>query len=139
MIASKCLMVSGAVLLFQAPAVWAQDQDHDLGKVEYQSKCASCHGSDAKGDGPIADQLKTPPADLTQLAKKNGGVFPLSAVYEKIDGRQEVKAHGRRDMPVWGYRYFPSPNPTPNTKPMESWSWLDMPDPEAVFETVSLR
>ncbi len=131
MAASKWLLVSGVVLLSQT-TVWAQDHDSDLGKIEYQSKCASCHGNDAKGDGPIADQLKIPPANLTQLAKKNGGVFPLSAVYEKIDGRQEVKAHGPRDMPVWGYRYLPSPNPTPSTTPIQSWSWLDVPDPEAV-------
>lgn len=65
------------------------------------------HGSAAKGDGPMADQLGTAPAGLTQLAKKNGGIFPINAVYEKIDGRQEVKAHGSREMPVWGYRYAP--------------------------------
>ncbi len=132
MAALKWIVVSGAILLFETP-VWAQDHDSDLGKIEYQSKCASCHGSDAKGDGPMADQLKIAPADLTQLAKKNGGVFPLGAVYEKIDGRQEVKAHGPRDMPVWGYRYLPSPNPAPGAKSIESWSWLDMPDPEAVI------
>lgn len=106
MAALRWLLVSGAILLLEAPA---QAQDQDLGKMEYQSKCASCHGTDAKGDGPIADQLKTSPANLTQLGKKNGGVFPLGAVYEKIDGRQEVKAHGPREMPVWGYRYMPSP------------------------------
>ncbi len=132
MAALKWLMVSGAVLLSQAPA-WSQDQEHDLGKIEYQSRCSSCHGTDAKGDGPIADQLKIPPADLTQLAKKNGGVFPLNAVYEKIDGRQEVKAHGPREMPVWGYRYMPSPYLPPSPKSIESWSWLDMPDPETVI------
>ncbi len=72
MAALKWVVVSGAILLFQNP-VWSQEHDSDLGKIEYQSKCASCHGSDAKGDGPLADQLKIGPADLTQLAKKNGG------------------------------------------------------------------
>jgi hypothetical protein len=46
-----------------------------------------------------------PPPDLTVLAKKNGGVFPVSRVYEVIDGRQAVAAHGPRDMPIWGNRY----------------------------------
>ena len=124
-------VVAAAIIPFQT-LVWAEDRDHDLAKLEYQSKCASCHGIDAKGDGPIADQLKTPPADLTQLAKTNGGEFPLGAVYEKIDGRREVKAHGPREMPVWGYRYMPSPIQPMRTKPTESWSWLDLPDPEAV-------
>ncbi len=114
-------MSAAAMLLFQT-AVRAEGNNGDLGKVEYHLRCASCHGSDGKGDGPVADQLKTPPADLTELAKKNGGVFPLSAVYEKIDGRQEVKAHGPRDMPVWGYLYLPS---ALNQKQPQSWLFLD--------------
>ena len=76
-----------------------------VGKFEYQSNCAVCHGSDGKGAGAYVDFLKTTPSDLTQLAKKNGGVFPLERVYSVIDGRQEVKGHGPRDMPIWGKDY----------------------------------
>jgi len=75
-----------------------------LGKLEYQSNCASCHGNDGKG-GAYVDFLKVTPPDLTQLSKKNGGVFPLERVYSVIDGRQEVKGHGPRDMPIWGRDY----------------------------------
>ena len=45
------------------------------------------------------------PADLTQIAKSNGGIFPSKKVAEIIDGRASVAAHGARDMPVWGDRY----------------------------------
>ena len=101
--ALKLIVVfSGACLLFQGPA---GAKDWDRGKIEYKSKCAVCHGMNAKGDGPFASQLKIAPADLTQLAKKNGGVFPQDSVEETIDGRKEDAAHGPRDMPVWGYRY----------------------------------
>ena len=100
---AKFLICVGIVLFVQGHAA---AQEPDAGKIEFLSSCGACHGSDAKGKGPIADQLKVTPADLTQLAKKNGGVFPSNAVYEKIDGRQEVQAHGRRDMPVWGFRYM---------------------------------
>jgi hypothetical protein len=65
---------------------------------------------DGTGAGPLALELKTTPPDLTTLSKKNGGVFPLSRVYETIDGRQEIRSHGTREMPIWGYRYMPSPN-----------------------------
>jgi mono/diheme cytochrome c family protein len=82
---------------------WAQGAD--VGKVEYLSSCASCHGVDGKGNGSVSAQLKAAPADLTVLAKKNNGVFPVSRVYEGIDGRQAIVAHGPRDMPVWGLRY----------------------------------
>lgn len=76
----------------------------DLGKREYESNCIACHGRDLKG-GAYVDFLKVSPPDLTLLSKKNGGVFPLERVYAVIDGRQEVKAHGPRDMPIWGRDY----------------------------------
>jgi mono/diheme cytochrome c family protein len=86
---------------------WAQDAD--IGKIEYQWSCVACHGIDGKGTGSLAAELKTKPADLTVIAKKNNGVFPINRVYETIDGRQEIKSHGSRDMPVWGFRYNPLP------------------------------
>ena len=75
----------------------------DLGKREFDSKCAVCHGQDAKGTGPYADQLKRSLPDLTTLARRNGGVFPVSRTYETIEGAG--KGHGTRDMPVWGLDY----------------------------------
>jgi len=74
----------------------------DAGKREYDSKCADCHGPGGKGDGPQASILPKQPANLTLLAKKNGGVFPALRVHEIIDGRLEVMSHGPRTMPVWG-------------------------------------
>ena len=66
------------------------------------SYCASCHGKDAKGKGPAAASLKTPPPDLTVLAQKNDGKFPKTRVMETISGENAMKAHGSREMPVWG-------------------------------------
>jgi mono/diheme cytochrome c family protein len=80
---------------------------NDLGKAEFLSSCASCHGADAKGTGPISALLTIPPPDLTLLAKRNNGVFPISAVYDAIDGSRAVPAHGTREMPVWGERFNP--------------------------------
>lgn len=80
-------------------------QKADFGKREYDSKCAVCHGKLGKGDGPYAGIIDTRIADLTGLTKKNSGVFPLQRVYEVIDGRQAIKAHGTRDMPIWGTEY----------------------------------
>ncbi|MBU3651898.1 MAG: cytochrome c [Limnohabitans sp.] len=76
----------------------------DFGQQEFQSRCASCHGRDGKGNGPIADLLRQSPPDLTQLSKQNGGIFPISRVYDSIVG-DSVQAHGSRDMPVWGQLY----------------------------------
>ncbi len=98
----------GVVIAALETTVWAQE--FDAGKFEYQIGCAACHGVDGKGGGPVSSQVKVRPADLTILAKKNNGVFPFNSVYEFIDGRKVVLAHGTRDMPIWGNRYAASPN-----------------------------
>jgi mono/diheme cytochrome c family protein len=71
-------------------------------KAMFDSYCASCHGKDAKGTGPAAKALVKAPADLTTIAKRNGGTFPDVKVKRFIEGADEINAHGSRDMPIWG-------------------------------------
>jgi mono/diheme cytochrome c family protein len=103
----------------------------DPGKAEYHSSCASCHGIDGKGNGPVGADLKVPPSDLTVLARKNNGVFPFNSVSEIIDGRKAVIAHGTRDMPIWGDRYAPEPTKGLIPRPSENILSLFL-DPEAI-------
>jgi len=73
------------------------------GKDDYMKNCAGCHGADGKGNGP--DLYVVPgvaPADLTLLAKRNGGVFPFQQTEDAIDGRKGIPSHKRFDMPFWG-------------------------------------
>lgn len=72
----------------------------------YAQLCASCHGVQAKGKGPVAPALKVQVPDLTRLAWRDGGEFPREDVRRAIDGRLEYRAHGSREMPVWGIRFF---------------------------------
>lgn len=103
--AVKWLIIAGTIIGFSARA---SAQNIDVGRTEYQSSCAACHGIDGKGSGPVSKELKTPPADLTVLAKNNNGVFPYGMVYQVIDGRNStVVSHGTREMPIWGYRFTP--------------------------------
>jgi mono/diheme cytochrome c family protein len=81
-------------------------QGVDLGKQEYVANCAGCHGVSGKGDGIYQAYLTRTAPDLTRLAKASGGVFPFQRVYQVIDGRTEVGAHGTRDMPIWGTDYL---------------------------------
>lgn len=94
-------LLAGTAHAQQAPQT---QQRVDVGKREFEANCASCHGIDGKGAGPITDLLKRSPPDLTQLAKKNEGVLPMARLYEVIEG-SNVQAHGTRDMPVWGRDY----------------------------------
>ena len=110
----KCLIIAGLAAGFAAAA---GAEDLDIGKSEFQSSCASCHGTDAKGKGPVSEQLKVPPSDLTMLAKNNNGVFPTNAVYETLYGSKTIPAHGTREMPIWGERFNPIVNLPHNVDP----------------------
>ena len=72
------------------------------GRALFATYCASCHGKTGRGDGPAAEALRIKPADLTQFALRNGGIFPNEKVRRLIDGRDAVRAHGNIEMPIWG-------------------------------------
>ena len=94
-----------AALLLTPIAAAAQDtplKQSTTGGEVFRMYCGSCHGSGARGDGPLASSMKRKPANLTEIAKRNGGVFPPDLVFRTIDGRQPVGGHGGPDMPVWG-------------------------------------
>jgi len=74
---------------------------NDAGSQLFRTYCASCHGVSGRGNGPLADQLRRTPPDLTQFTRRNGGLFPSERVYRIVDGR-DVASHGDREMPVWG-------------------------------------
>lgn len=95
-------LVAALLVLFAAPA---PGQDMEYGQAEFMNSCAVCHGEDGRGEGPLSEELRTPPADLTRLTEANGGEFPYWKVFTTIDGRHLVPGHGPSDMPVWG-RHF---------------------------------
>lgn len=102
--------VLAAGLMFAGMAgAAAQDvrQDFEPTAHEFRNSCASCHGEDAKGAGFLTRIFEgVDPGDLTLLSANNNGVFPFDQVFEVIDGRAQVAAHGPRTMPVWGDRYL---------------------------------
>lgn len=68
----------------------------------YANYCAACHGTDGRGNGPAVPALKSPPPDLTTLAKRNGGTYPADRVSAVLMGKTALAAHGSKEMPVWG-------------------------------------
>jgi|SRR6516162_1776870 mono/diheme cytochrome c family protein len=76
------------------------------GEEMFTAYCAACHGRDGKGNGPAAGALKVPPADLTVLARKNGGKYPAMKVSSIVRGEDVIASHGSRDMPIWGRLFW---------------------------------
>jgi mono/diheme cytochrome c family protein len=104
-------LVSFGLLILMAGTLRAQDKPTAVGqapspaasgKKTYVHYCASCHGSDARGNGPAAPVLKTTPPDLTTLAKRHGGKFPYDYVFNVLRFGTRFASHGSSDMPIWG-------------------------------------
>lgn len=108
----KALALTLAALLLAAGLSRAEETKQEkadqaaFGKVSYRVYCQNCHGESAKGNGRLAELMKVQPADLTQISKRNGGVFPVDRMHQIIDGRVDVLAHGGREMPVWGQAFL---------------------------------
>ncbi|HTF34565.1 MAG TPA: cytochrome c [Myxococcota bacterium] len=109
-VSGRSFWAAGAVSALALCLVGASGPEQDkpsgvlveVGRADYLRYCASCHGVDAHGKGPVAETLRTPPPDLTQIAKRHGGKLPAGEIAAFIDGRTMVSAHGPREMPVWG-------------------------------------
>lgn len=100
-------LLAGLSLMVAGVAAAQEEEPIDHGKISqgralYRAWCRTCHGDSAKGDGPMAEHLKPSPGDLTILSQKEGGRFYFGRVKAKIDGREKVRGHGSKDMPVWG-------------------------------------
>ncbi len=92
--------VQGGVLVGAALGTTGTPLAED-GAAMYRTYCASCHGVEGRGNGPVAASLRHQPPDITLLSQRNGAVFPEARIRRIVDGR-EVESHGTRDMPVWG-------------------------------------
>ncbi len=104
---SAVMFGTGISLRAQATAANA-DIGGTSGAYLFKTYCGSCHGTSGKGDGPLADSMRRRPADLTEIAKRNGGTFPFEQVFRTIDGRQPVRGHGGAEMPAWGDAFMRS-------------------------------
>ncbi|MBZ5607020.1 MAG: cytochrome c [Acidobacteriia bacterium] len=98
----------GLTILF-APNIAAKKNPVSApsGRDIYMDRCGACHGEDGKGNGPAVGALKVAPADLTSLAKRNGGKFPAEHVKKMVSEWVDIGAHGSREMPIWGDLFLP--------------------------------
>jgi mono/diheme cytochrome c family protein len=102
------LVSAGLALASAAPGLAQDGPDEQViseGKSDFGWHCSACHGDKAKGDGPMAKMLVKPPADLTAIAKANGGTFPFWRVYRIISGKTAVPGHETFQMPDFWRRF----------------------------------
>jgi mono/diheme cytochrome c family protein len=99
------MLLTGLMSAVIAPVQGQEEPIEEIGKQEFIRSCAACHGESGKGDGLVAELLLVRPPDLTLIRERHGGKFPASWVYRIIDGRNDLRAHGREEMPIWGDRY----------------------------------
>jgi mono/diheme cytochrome c family protein len=99
------LVVGVATVQAQSDVTLSPSGKLTSGGGEYRKYCAQCHGISGTGDGPVASELKTPPPNLTLLAKNNNGTFPYQNVYDAISGKNLKKAHGTREMPIFSLQF----------------------------------
>ena len=71
------------------------------GQLLYMENCAVCHGLSGRGDGPASISLGTAPEDLTQIAARRDGIWPMLEVMSIIDGYSR-RTLPREDMPIIG-------------------------------------
>ena len=111
-------MLAGAVLSAACGQGAGSRPDIGLGEMPAEQRrelfdrlCASCHGIEGRGDGPVADLLTVRPANLVTLAQRHAGTFPREYVVGVLSGQRRIRAHGTNDMPVWGQRLAPAESP----------------------------
>jgi len=89
----------------QGPPQGTRDAQALRGKEIFEKQCISCHGFNEIA--ATVDTLSTKPPDLTEimLRRPKAKEFPIVDIARIIDGRNLVKSHGPREMPVWGEVY----------------------------------
>jgi mono/diheme cytochrome c family protein len=115
------ILLSAAFALFAVSPTANADELSD-GRQLYIDHCAACHGINGDGHGPLEHELAKPAADLRILSKRYGNPLPYDQIARFMDGRADVKAHGSRDMPVWGEEMWKNPpgkgNPNEVSEPV---------------------
>jgi len=104
-IVALVLLLIATVVGRAQQATYSGDFSHYSGAQLYTRFCASCHGDQGHGDGPVAPSFASIVPDLTRIARRHGGTFPDDQVRRIIDGRTIMPPHGSREMPVWGFEF----------------------------------
>jgi len=100
----RLVLLATVVLVASIGRMRAGQESATSGAELFREHCVTCHGEDAKTPGPTAIALGYAVPDLTTIAQRNGGVFPVERIKGFIAGPDNlfIPAHGSSRMPVWG-------------------------------------
>src|SRR6476469_7967245 len=93
---------AAALLAFVPQSICGIGRAEPSGEADFRMSCSACHGDNGRGQGAKDFGLSVEPPDLTTLTRRNNGVFPRERLRRVIDGREDIKIHRDREMPVWG-------------------------------------
>lgn len=104
-VAAMLALVFSTTSCNQGPPEGTRDAQALRGKAIFEKQCISCHG--LNDVAPTVEVEGEIPPDLTEimLRRRKAKEFPIADIARIIDGRNLVKAHGPREMPVWGEVY----------------------------------
>jgi hypothetical protein len=94
-------LLATAILGLTLAAPIAHADTTMVGGKLFNQYCATCHGTDATGGGPLTQVMTQSVPDLTKLSERNDGAFPMLEVIHIIDGRTGLRGHGG-PMPTYG-------------------------------------
>jgi hypothetical protein len=109
--AGRLLVALAALCVVVCTRIGRMRDHREEARDSYVRACASCHGLNGRGDGPVARELRVPPADLTTLTARHDGAFPREFLISVVTGEREVRGHGTREMPVWSERFGTASGP----------------------------
>lgn len=89
---------AGALVLTLVACAEVSMPGPNEGELLFADNCAACHGYRGEGGALIGGQSAP---DLTQIAARNGGVFPQAEVLSQIDGYGRGKVSAEV-MPAFG-------------------------------------
>lgn len=94
-------IVNGDTVANKGSCRFSVDVSSTSGYGMYTTYCAGCHGEDGRGKGRSSRYCTVPPADLTQLAWKNHGIYSPERVCHILRYGTGRPTKGQGYMPIW--------------------------------------
>lgn len=103
-------LAAGLLAAYPVPMSPAKAPDLQRGAKLYEAQCASCHGAEGRGDGPLAAKLNPPPIALSDHDRaQQRSVFSLQQIISHgVEGTAMPSFAHLSEDDRWAIAYFAS-------------------------------